>query len=221
MMANSSNLDDEARAELLCYLVVGQLVARARTGSWLRTDHVVEILSIWANGNGAQVDWLDRLHLGALSEQVVLDFAELPGFADSDSLAQLFTDGWRLDYRSPIARRIYKTCEDGLEPSQDRLTDVSALRPIAEKQRPAMKGRSGYRFERLKFGRYSRSRSILSGSSRSSASARRERSLRPSADLLHEKKQKPIREPRFPARIRFQPAPLILARSLRDTTCGL
>ncbi|MCX4156174.1 MULTISPECIES: hypothetical protein [Paraburkholderia] len=36
-----SNLDDEARAELLCYLVVGQLVARARTGEWLRTDHLV------------------------------------------------------------------------------------------------------------------------------------------------------------------------------------
>lgn len=113
-MDDSSNLDDEARAELLCYLAVGQLVARARTGDWLRTDHMVELLTIWQNGNGAQVDWLDRLHLGALSEKVALDFAGLPGFADSDSLAQLFTDGWRMDYRSPIVRKIYEACEVGL-----------------------------------------------------------------------------------------------------------
>ncbi|WP_284692628.1 hypothetical protein [Paraburkholderia terrae] len=35
--------DDEARAEMLCYLVVGELVAMARTGDWLRTDHLVEL----------------------------------------------------------------------------------------------------------------------------------------------------------------------------------
>ncbi|TCK96232.1 hypothetical protein [Paraburkholderia sp. BL9I2N2] len=87
-MTYSSKLDDEARAELLCYLVAGQLVARARTSGWMRTDHVVELQSIWANANGAQVSWLDRLRLGARSEMVALNFAELPGFADSDSLAQ-------------------------------------------------------------------------------------------------------------------------------------
>ena len=110
-MNNSSNLDDEARAELLCYLVVGQLVARARTGDWLRTHHVVELLNIWVTGNGAQANWLDRLHLGALSEKVALDFGGLPGFADSDALAQLFTDGWRMDYRSPMVRTIHAACE--------------------------------------------------------------------------------------------------------------
>jgi hypothetical protein len=50
-MTKPSKLDDEARAELLCYLVVGQLVARARTGSWLRTDLCVELLNIWFNRN--------------------------------------------------------------------------------------------------------------------------------------------------------------------------
>ncbi|CAE6945994.1 hypothetical protein R69608_05523 [Paraburkholderia nemoris] len=49
-------LDDEARAELLCYLVVAQLVARARTGEWLRTDHLVESTRIWLAGNGADAD---------------------------------------------------------------------------------------------------------------------------------------------------------------------
>jgi hypothetical protein len=46
-MVVRDNLDDEARAELLCYLVVGQLAARARTGEWLRTDHLVESTRIW------------------------------------------------------------------------------------------------------------------------------------------------------------------------------
>ncbi|CAB3744387.1 hypothetical protein LMG24238_07253 [Paraburkholderia sediminicola] len=116
-MTDSSNLDDEARAELLCYLVVGQLVAQARTGGWLRTDHAVELLNIWLKGNGARANWQDRPYLGTLSEKVALDFARLPGFADSDSLAQLFTDGWRLDYRSSIVRRIYAACEDELRPN--------------------------------------------------------------------------------------------------------
>jgi hypothetical protein len=110
-MTDSSNLDDEARAELLCYLVVGQLVARARTGDWLRTNHVVELLNIWLGGNGAHANWLDRVHLGAISEKIALDFAGLPGAADSNSLARLYTDGWRMDYRSPIVRLIYAACE--------------------------------------------------------------------------------------------------------------
>jgi hypothetical protein len=73
------------------------------------------LLSIWLNGNGARANWLDRVYLGALSEKVALNFAELPGFADSESLAQLFTDGWRMDYRSPSAGRIYSACEDELK----------------------------------------------------------------------------------------------------------
>ncbi|CAE6840079.1 hypothetical protein [Paraburkholderia nemoris] len=116
-MTDSSNLDDEARSELLCYLVVGQLVARARTGAWLRSDHVVELLTIWQNGNGAQVDWLDRLYLRVRSEKMALAFAELPRFADSSWLAQLFTDGWRMDYRSPIVRTIYTACDGELKAS--------------------------------------------------------------------------------------------------------
>ncbi|MCX4137914.1 hypothetical protein M0D68_06945 [Paraburkholderia sp. SEWSISQ10-3 4] len=110
--------DDEARAELLCYLVLGQLVARARTGAWLRTDHLIESTRIWLAGNGADADWMERVQLGALSERIALDFAELPRFADPASLAKLFTDGWRLDYRSPIVRGVYAACKSELNPYQ-------------------------------------------------------------------------------------------------------
>lgn len=117
-MISKSNLDDEVRAELLGYLVVGQLVARARTGEWLRTDHLVESTRIWLTGNGADDDWTERVYLGALPEQIALVFSELPRFADSVSLAKLFTDGWRLDYRSPIVCGIHAASESELNPDE-------------------------------------------------------------------------------------------------------
>jgi hypothetical protein len=46
-MSLPEKLNDEVRAELLCYLVIGELVAMARTGSWLRTDHLVESSRSW------------------------------------------------------------------------------------------------------------------------------------------------------------------------------
>ncbi|CAE6827187.1 hypothetical protein [Paraburkholderia aspalathi] len=115
-MPSSSNLDDEARAELLCYLVLAQLVARARTGEWLRTDHLVESTRIWLASNGAEGNWKERIHLGAISETVALGFAELPLFWHADSLTKLFTDGWRPDYRSPIVREVYAACESEISP---------------------------------------------------------------------------------------------------------
>lgn len=48
-----AELDGQARAELLCYLVVAHLVAFSRTGEWLRTDHLVESMRLWLAGNGA------------------------------------------------------------------------------------------------------------------------------------------------------------------------
>jgi hypothetical protein len=109
-MPDFSNLDDEPRAELLCYLVVGQLIAQARTNAWLRTDHLIELLTIWANGNGTRLGWLERVQLGHLSEQVANRFAGHTMFADTATLAKLFTNGWRLDFRSPIACTIYSAC---------------------------------------------------------------------------------------------------------------
>lgn len=50
-MSTPSRFDDEARGELLCYLVVGELVAMARTGNWLKTGHLVELAHIWMNAN--------------------------------------------------------------------------------------------------------------------------------------------------------------------------
>ena len=109
-MIESTGLDEEARAELLCYLAIAQLVSRARGGDWLRTDHLVESTRIWLAGNGAKANWSERVELGALSKKIALDLTGLPGFADAECLARLFTDGWRLDYRSAVVRGIYSAC---------------------------------------------------------------------------------------------------------------
>ncbi|WP_148662454.1 hypothetical protein [Paraburkholderia phytofirmans] len=65
--------------------------------------------------NGAHANWLDRMYLGALSENVALDFAVLPWAEDLNSLAQLFTDGWRIDYRYTVVRTICAACETKLK----------------------------------------------------------------------------------------------------------
>jgi len=109
-MIEPTGLDEEARAELLCYLAIAQLVSRARSGNWLRTDHLVESTRIWLAGNGAKANWSERVQLGTLSEKIALDLTGLPGLADTEYLAKLFTDGWRLDYRSPVVRGIYSAC---------------------------------------------------------------------------------------------------------------
>ena len=56
-------MDAEAKAELLTFRVVGQLLAHARSGDWKRTDHLIESSQIGLSSNGARCDWLDRAKL--------------------------------------------------------------------------------------------------------------------------------------------------------------
>ncbi|WP_121306704.1 hypothetical protein [Paraburkholderia sp. BL17N1] len=103
-------LDDEARAELLCYLVIGELVAMARTGSWLRTDHLVESSRIWLKANGATCHWQDRIALAAAAAELAPGILRTFPLTTERSLTPLFADGWRLDYRSPIVCDIHQIC---------------------------------------------------------------------------------------------------------------
>jgi hypothetical protein len=110
-VTSGTNLDHDARVELLCYLVFAQLVAHARTGEWLRTDHLVESARIWTDSNGAQGAWLARSELGRTSANMAPDFLKVSALRDADSLAKLFTDGWRLDYRCPLVRWLHDICD--------------------------------------------------------------------------------------------------------------
>ena len=109
-MTSHTNLDHDARVELLCYLVVAQLVAHAPTGEWLRTDHLVESGRMWTDSSGAQGAWLARYELGQASAAIAPSFLNVSALCDSDSLANLFTDGWRLDCRSSRVRWLHDIC---------------------------------------------------------------------------------------------------------------
>lgn len=95
---------NETRTELLCYLVIAQLVAMARTGEWLRTDHLVESRRIWCNANGARSDWQERVSLGQMAAELAPQVMETFRLTREQSLAPLFVDSWMLDYASPIVR---------------------------------------------------------------------------------------------------------------------
>jgi hypothetical protein len=116
-VAEDTNLDRDARAELLCYLVVAQLAAHARTGEWLRTDHLVESARMWTDSNGAHGAWLARSELGQASATIAPDFLKVSALCDSGSLAMLFTDGWRLDYRCRLVRWLHDVCDAHLHGS--------------------------------------------------------------------------------------------------------
>ncbi|WP_341314026.1 hypothetical protein WN982_01090 [Paraburkholderia sp. IMGN_8] len=99
-------------------MVIAQLVAHARTSERLRTDHKIDLMDNWLGGNGAHCDWLERIELGRLLEELAPQFLTIPDFTDSAALAKLFIKGWRLDYGSPITRGIYEVCEGHLQKSE-------------------------------------------------------------------------------------------------------
>ncbi|MCP3713336.1 hypothetical protein M3I54_41885 [Paraburkholderia sp. CNPSo 3274] len=110
-------LDDEARTELLCFLVVGQLFAFAREGVWLRTDHLIESAQIWLSFDSAVRDWLERARLVKASRVIARQESAPPFPKDDADLHQLFNlrTGWFLDYRSPIVQRIHALCVSHLK----------------------------------------------------------------------------------------------------------
>jgi hypothetical protein len=113
-MAIPYNLDDEARSELLTYLVASQLVGRARTSEWLKLDHLIESERLWLKANGGNGEPVDKLRLAAESVRIASDLLVFPVMKDLAFLTRLFTEGWRLDYRSPVVRGIFDVCANHL-----------------------------------------------------------------------------------------------------------
>lgn len=113
---NSMPMDDEARAELLTFLVVGQLFAFARCGTWLRTDHLIESSQIWMSSNSVQCNWFERAKLVTASRELAERASAWPFPKDEADLLRLFNlkTGWFLDYRSDVVQRLHAFCADHL-----------------------------------------------------------------------------------------------------------
>ncbi|MBN3853950.1 hypothetical protein G3N59_11215 [Paraburkholderia sp. Ac-20340] len=101
--------DAETKAELLTFLVVGQLFAFARSGEWLRTDHLIESAQMWLSSNGASCDWLVRAQLIDACRALAVRALDLPFPQTESDLVQLFNlnRGWFLDYRKPVVQQIH------------------------------------------------------------------------------------------------------------------
>jgi hypothetical protein len=98
------------RAKMLCYLVVAELVAMARTGDWLRTDHIVESYRIWMRTNGVACDWQERVALARAAARLAPEILAAFKLTTERSLAPLFGDCWMLDYRSATVCEIHWFC---------------------------------------------------------------------------------------------------------------
>jgi uncharacterized protein (DUF1015 family) len=107
-------LNELERAELLCFLVIAQLIAHASTGNWLRTDHAVEAGRIWAASNSADCGWLERARLVQLSANTAPTFLVFPCFRDVQKLLNLLADGWQPDYRLPTVLGMLDVCVEHL-----------------------------------------------------------------------------------------------------------
>lgn len=69
-MSDVPTLDGQARAELLCYLVVKQLLAHVHRGRWLRPDHSVESIRIWLIARREYCSVFEGIGFGQLLEKV-------------------------------------------------------------------------------------------------------------------------------------------------------
>jgi hypothetical protein len=114
MTGDNKTLNYHERAELLCFLVMAQLIAHASTGKWLRTDHAVEAGRIWMASNSADCDWFERAKLIQLSENIAPTFLVFPCFREIQELLKLLADGWQLDYRLPTVRGMLDVCTQHL-----------------------------------------------------------------------------------------------------------
>jgi hypothetical protein len=108
------NCDDEARTELLAFLVIEQLIARTITGTWLSSLHVTESVQLWLDCNGANCCAQERTILSAFSVEVASQMLNLPNHRDEQWLAGLLARSWRLDYRQAAVGALHDVCADYL-----------------------------------------------------------------------------------------------------------
>lgn len=98
--------------DMLSYLVACQLVARDRTGQWLRTDHLVESAHMWLGHNNIACEWLDRVWVARASETLALKIRNASPFLANE--ASRFFDGCWIDYNIIGAQSLRLQCAEYL-----------------------------------------------------------------------------------------------------------
>lgn len=113
-MSNPFNLDLQARAELLTYLVASNLLALELTGEWLPATNLVESTSLWMSSNGAGAHVLERVRLADKAHRLAQDLVAQMGAMEAGHVTGMFCDNLRLDFRSELVRKTYQECLSSL-----------------------------------------------------------------------------------------------------------
>ncbi|WGS54969.1 hypothetical protein LFL96_36405 (plasmid) [Paraburkholderia sp. D15] len=101
--------NSHARVDCLCFLVIGQLVARVKLGAWLQPDRIAELLVIW-NAGRRESEYIDSSALSGLSEAIAADLFQIPDLRDLGALAKLISGKGTLDYHAPGVQAIFRIC---------------------------------------------------------------------------------------------------------------
>ncbi|MEX3936662.1 hypothetical protein AB4Y32_33645 [Paraburkholderia phymatum] len=107
----SARLDDRQLIELLCHLVVEQLLSRAIAGIWLIPESLVECIQRWAKMKGVSPGWLEATRIGQLSEQLAFDLWKIQHLRGPTRITRFFDVQGMLDSDSPFVERMCAVCE--------------------------------------------------------------------------------------------------------------
>jgi hypothetical protein len=108
------NLHHAARCDLLCYLVIGQLVEHARSRAWLCPARLAESMRYWLSTNRLSATRAGQRQLARRSVALASGLQRQPPLRDPAILAGLAFDGWRLNFRPPLLGALRAACEEYL-----------------------------------------------------------------------------------------------------------
>ena len=99
-------MDSPERADLLCLLILAQLIGHASTGKWLQTDHVVEATRMWLASNSAECDWAHHETTSPRSRALLRSLPPPVRAPSAASVGHAHAQGLRAaDRRRPSRRR--------------------------------------------------------------------------------------------------------------------
>jgi len=107
-------VENERRAELLCFLVVTAAASHSLTSEW-RVDHVVESCRLWLRRNAVMMPWLERVNLGQLALRLARrDLFKAKVVIRQAHVQALFTGDMALNLSSTMVQRVLAICADAI-----------------------------------------------------------------------------------------------------------
>lgn len=109
-MTAPERLNDEARCDLLCHLVVVQLIEHARSGKWPRAAQIAESIRLWFGSDRVRTTRTEQVMLARTATALAPAFLQQPAFRDIATLSRLSFDIWRMNFASPLLRTLRAAC---------------------------------------------------------------------------------------------------------------